>query len=695
MTRMHTLPATLILLTALSAAACLADSWPESEHPYLSNSDITWTWAMDTPADYMKLVFSQDSMLEANWDYLYLTDAEGTEQRLTGELGGRAVYLKGSEVTLRLTSDGSNELYGFSFDEISPATRAEYDLPRYTVSGGVITSFTGVVDDLVVPAVIDGQTVTGIGSNAFSKAACKTITLPDTVTDIGYRAFGDCPELTGVTLPAGLTAIGYSAFINCKKLCDITLPQGLSRIDPSAFEGCAGLTQITVPRGVTTIESRVFYGCTSLKKAVLTAPDVSLSYSAFFNDAQLTQLEATILSIGVYALEGCTALKSVELSENADSLPDINDLPAGTVLRLHEGTPLTDEVLYSGLTYVIIETGQTNQLSGSAKTVKEKVRQVVAAVVRPGMSDYQKALVLHNWLIKNATYDNTLTNYGADGVLLKGTGVCQSYAEGYKALLDEVGIESTFEHGTNHVWNMIRLDGEWYHVDCTWDDPGNGGYEEWSYFCVTNFALTGIRSHECTDRPHIATSYRYYYNYLSGRLDDWLAEVTGAIQAAVDGGSGAFTLEPILFTGHRGASAGGIAERMSLQIIRDNFTFTHNGQTVPLEIDMDPVTLAYSARVAHSDGACLTLPAALSSVSAEAFSGIAASRVIIPDGVTAIESRAFADCTRLTDITIPVSVTDIAADAFSGMQDLYIFGAAGSAAETWAKAHGYLFIEEE
>ncbi len=125
-------------------------------------------------------------------------------------------------------------------------------------------------------------------------------------------------------------------------------------------------------------------------------------------------------------------------------------------------------------------------------TVAGKVNAIIASVITPNMSEYQRALVLHDWLIYNADYDQTLTNRDADGVLLKGSGVCDSYARAYLMLCTAAGIECitvTGYAGEPHGWNMVNLDGDWYHVDCTWDDPVPGGDENHSYFLVDDDTL--------------------------------------------------------------------------------------------------------------------------------------------------------------------------------------------------------------
>ncbi len=140
----------------------------------------------------------------------------------------------------------------------------------------------------------------------------------------------------------------------------------------------------------------------------------------------------------------------------------------------------------------------TYYLPNDAPEVMEKVQEIAQECRDAGIEDeWDIALWLHDWLIYNANYDLTYSIYHAYGVLLEGTGVCQSYAEAYQLLLNEFGIENMLVTSMemNHAWNMVKINGVWCHVDCTWDDPisydenGNevaGGYERQFYFGLSD-----------------------------------------------------------------------------------------------------------------------------------------------------------------------------------------------------------------
>ncbi len=146
--------------------------------------------------------------------------------------------------------------------------------------------------------------------------------------------------------------------------------------------------------------------------------------------------------------------------------------------------------------------------------VAEKVAQLADECRASGAEgDFEIAVWMHNWLIYNADYDETYTEYGADGVLLKGTGVCQSYTLAYGLLLDAMDIENqmVISEAMNHSWNLVKLEGEWYHVDCTWDDPMGGGSEYHGYFGLSDALMSRDHSWITSDYPACTSDDCNYY----------------------------------------------------------------------------------------------------------------------------------------------------------------------------------------
>lgn len=112
--------------------------------------------------------------------------------------------------------------------------------------------------------------VTKIGSEAFYQNVgdpchLKSITLPNTVTEIGEAAFDKCINLTTVKFSENLVTIGPRAFRGCKSLTNVVLPEGLITIGDNAFDSCSAMTSVVIPSTVTKIGNFAFNGINELK----------------------------------------------------------------------------------------------------------------------------------------------------------------------------------------------------------------------------------------------------------------------------------------------------------------------------------------------------------------------------------------------------------------------------------------------
>ncbi len=103
---------------------------------------------------------------------------------------------------------------------------------------------------------------------------------------------------------------------------------------------------------------------------------------------------------------------------------------------------------------------------------REKIIEI-SSVVCPMFSDFEKALFIHDYLCQNFDYDLSLENDNLYDFLNYKKGTCQGYTLAYIALLRECGINSCFvaSDTISHMWTLANIDGEWYHIDVTWDDP--------------------------------------------------------------------------------------------------------------------------------------------------------------------------------------------------------------------------------
>lgn len=86
----------------------------------------------------------------------------------------------------------------------------------------------------------------------------KSVTIPNSVTSIGWGTFKDCTSLTAVTIPKSVTSIRNYAFMGCESLTSVTIPNSVTSIGGRAFEGCTSLTSVTIPKSVKWIGENAF-----------------------------------------------------------------------------------------------------------------------------------------------------------------------------------------------------------------------------------------------------------------------------------------------------------------------------------------------------------------------------------------------------------------------------------------------------
>ena len=138
----------------------------------------------------------------------------------------------------------------------------------------------------------------------------------------GLRAERYLGSDAAVTLPEGTTLIGGSAFKDCAFITSVTLPEKLLSIGNYAFSGCTGLTEIVIPDSVTTIGSYAFSGCTGLTRVVLPAGLTAIPDCCFNNCEKLPgiAIPETVTSIGSCAFRYCSALTAITLPQGLQTL---------------------------------------------------------------------------------------------------------------------------------------------------------------------------------------------------------------------------------------------------------------------------------------------------------------------------------------------------------------------------------------
>ncbi len=221
----------------------------------------------------------------------------------------------------------------------TPGLAGQFGSFIYSESGGKIT-ITGLVNfgtgaTGTIPGSINGKPVTAIGESALGGSVFESVTIPNSVTTIGYGAFNVSFYLSSLNLGTGVTRIDDNAFYLCSRLQNLTLPSSLTSVGNFAFASCA-LKHVTIPAKLTHIGNLPFAYCnllTSLSVDPLN-PVFSGDGISCFDKAKTTLVlcpsgydgtyvvPGTVTIIGANAFAGNTVLDDVVITPKVTQIQD-------------------------------------------------------------------------------------------------------------------------------------------------------------------------------------------------------------------------------------------------------------------------------------------------------------------------------------------------------------------------------------
>ncbi len=597
-----------------------------------------------------------------------------------------------------LTVDGSGPMNDFSFNVQNYPSDAwlahNTEITAVILSDGITSIGTaafvdcGSLTDVTIPA-----SVSAIGSNAFMKCGALTgVTIPSGVTRLRDSVFAECTSLTSVSIPDSVTSIENRAFDSCGSLTSLRIPDGLTSVVISAFYSCdiklyasldssaakalsktgyafypigetyglqyvytgntitglalaatdKAITSFTIPQTVTAIGDRAFSGCTGLTSISIPDNVTAIGKDAFFGCTGLTNVSITdnVTSIGSSAFCGCAALTGITLPENLTAIGDnaFNGCAALTGVSIPSGVSVISDGLFSGCASL-----ETVSLPAGITAIGDNAFNQCGALTDVYYSGY-----LAGWnAITMGNNNENLTNATLHCTVDSGMWGSLFWKLDTTGLLTITGNGPMNDLSSNNAWLAYKTDIMTVEIADGITSIGSSAFENCSNMTSVNIpdTVAGIGDYafdSCSVLgnillpEHLSSIGNYTFYWCSGMTEFMLPDNITSIG-------------PFAFLSCRATRFANLGSVTSKTLSKNGWSFKPVGQNYFLryEFTEDEIT-------------------GLAFVSAD----VDATSVIIPQGVTSIDSSAFQNRTSLTEVTMPVGVTSIGNNAFYGCSSL-------------------------
>lgn len=289
-------------------------------------------------------------------------------------------------------------------------------------------------------------------------------------------------------------------------------PEGAATTEPTAIpEGTASAEPAVTPEGVASAEPTATPEGTATPEATAsTEPSISPEPSASPEELKSGVLELRdVYQEGSFSVSGGISdgaefadldtgdnrkkaeeyiyqqalAKSTSIDVSSYQIPvdELNNFFSGIINEHPELYDIGTSVRYSYTSSGYVAAIKLQYIDGYDDAAFQAGVSAAMSVIQTGMTDLEKAIALHDYLVLFNAYDydnlqaktESPSVYRAYGALVNGSAVCQGYALAYKYLCEKAGIPCYMvtSDTMNHAWNLIQLDEEFYQVDVTWDDP--------------------------------------------------------------------------------------------------------------------------------------------------------------------------------------------------------------------------------
>lgn len=248
-----------------------------------------------------------------------------------------------------------------------------------------------------------------------------------------------------------------------------------------------------------------------------------------------------LLALNVFTIFKVKALEESAGGDKTEDVAQENDVTIGGEYVIKATTQISDAY----------KSGNTSNLSDKDKETLNMAKSVLDEIITDGMSDYEKELAVYKWMTANIGFDSgSMTVVPGDdskpvdnpnGVLKNHEAVCVGYATTFRLFMQMLGIDCMVVHDSylSHSWDLVKLDGQWYHTDI-YSDAGSGE-GNFSHFNLNDEMMNSQEWN--TDFFPAADGYKYNYAYMNRTQCKDVYTIPEQMRAALDARQGVVSLD--------------------------------------------------------------------------------------------------------------------------------------------------------
>ena len=516
-----------------------------------------------------------------------------------------------------------------------------YNVPATVANIDVLFDYDIYTDvEIVIPATSTNfVTVDGVTYNAdktkilFSdKEKTGNYVMPDTVTSINNYAF-EGSKIESLTISKNVNEIVYGVFANCSSLKTVTMPDSVKTIKYSAFSNCEALKTVTLSKSLEFIGSYVFRNCKSLNQISLPEGLKTMGDSVFTSSGLTSVvLPGSITEMGEFVFEYCKDLKSVKISDGLKEIPAYSfyDCEALDTITVPDSVEYIGYAAFANTAYIKKAANYKDGMLYIGNVLYTTNDKVPATVtIADGTASVANGAFAGNSNITKVVFPASLKYIDYAAFSNCENLVSAELPEG----IEYIGMVAFY----NTAINSVKI-------------PST----------VTDIVYRAFAESDVAkiDMPDTLVT-----------IDDCVFDGTAWYDAQPDG---AIYLGKSLYD-----YKGKMPENTEL-VVKDGTLLISN-----------------NAVGSYTNLKSVVLPEGLVEIGHHAFYHTEIESITIPSSVEKIGDSAFADCYMLESVIIPPTVKEIGYRAFGSWFDspIVIYGAKGSAAETFAVENSLKFIE--